>query len=204
MDDDVLARADDHRLPCLIGTARRTWHPSEVAAPEPLDMWAELARSAADDANAGCARANPVLERVDDLSVVHCQSWAYDHPVDRLAARLGLAAGHRSESILAGTSPQRLLDAAAVRMLRGDTEVALVVGAEALHTRKALARAGEQPGWSHPHAQPPVLPIDLDEWYLPTESAMACSLRGSPSRSSSKPVGRPEVGVRTTAEPSAR
>ena len=27
------------------------------------------------------------------------------------------------------------------------------------------------PPWSHPHPHPPVLPIDLDEWYLPTEIA---------------------------------
>lgn len=167
--EEVLATADDPRLPCIVGTARRTWHPGPELAPEPLEMWVELARAAVDDVNAATPRASASIDRIDDLSLVHCQSWAYDHPVARLADRLGLAAVPGYESILAGTSPQRLLDAAAGRMLRGEASVALVVGAEALHTRKVLARGGEEPGWSHPHPTPPELPIDLDEWYLPTE-----------------------------------
>jgi acetyl-CoA C-acetyltransferase len=154
------------RLPCLIGTARRTWHPGDVA-PEPLAMWEEVARSAARDAG---ARVDP-LARVDDLSLVHCQSWAYDDAPMRLAERLDLAGAHLHESILAGTSPQRLLDAAAERMLAGRCEVALVVGGEALATRRAHDRAGEAPDWSHPHPAPPLLPVDLEQWYLPTEIA---------------------------------
>jgi acetyl-CoA C-acetyltransferase len=167
--DDVLAPADDPRLPCIVGTARRTWHPGPELAPEPLEMWAQLAQAAVDDANEGSRRSSASIGRIDDLSLVHCQSWAYDHPVGRLADRLGVASVPTHRSILAGTSPQRLLDSAAGRMLRGEASVALVVGAEALHTRKVLARGAEQPDWSHPHPTPPVLPIDLDEWYLPTE-----------------------------------
>jgi acetyl-CoA C-acetyltransferase len=157
----------DPRTPCLIGTARRTWHPGGEPAPEPLAMWAELAGAAARDAS----EHHDVLGAVDDLSLVHCQSWAYDHPVDRLAQRLGLDGARRSASILAGTSPQRLIDDAARRMLEGRTQVALVVGGEALATRRAFDRAGEPPPWSHPHPAPPTLPVALDEWYLPTELA---------------------------------
>lgn len=157
----------DGRSPCLIGTARRTWHPGTDPAPEPLAMWDELARAAALDASERL----DVLAAVDDLRLVHCQSWAYDHPVDRLAQRLGIEGGHRSESILAGTSPQRLIDDAAARMRRGDSTVALIVGGEALATRRAFARAGETPPWSFPHPTPPSTPIPLDEWYLPTELA---------------------------------
>ena len=41
----------DPRAPCLIGVGQRTWHPDEVGeagAPEPLVMWEEVARRAAD------------------------------------------------------------------------------------------------------------------------------------------------------------
>ncbi|MFZ4519967.1 MAG: acetyl-CoA synthetase [Microthrixaceae bacterium] len=157
----------DPRTPVLVGTARRTWHPSDEPAPEPLDMWAEIARAASDDAGTD----RDLIAEVDDLSVVHCQSWAYDDPAARLVDELALGPGHREVSILAGTSPQRLIAHAAERMLAGETSVALVVGAEALHTRKVLERAGEGPHWRHPHDTPPVLPIDIDEWYLPTEVA---------------------------------
>ena len=161
------ATADRDLVPCLIGTARRTWHPGTAEVPEPLAMWEEMARSAAEDAG---ARVDPIAH-IDDLSVVHCQSWAYDDAPRRLAERLGRPEATRHESILAGTSPQRLIDAAAERMLAGRSRVALVVGGEALATRRRHELAGEVPPWSHPHARPPVLPIDLDEWYLPTEIA---------------------------------
>ncbi len=130
-------------------------------------MWEDISRRAATDVGVN----RDVLAAVDHLALVHCQSWAYDHPVDRLAERIGLEHTFRTESILAGTSPQRLIDEAAARMLRGEASVALVVGGEALATRKAMDRAGEVPVWSHPHPSPPSLPVDLDQWYLPTELA---------------------------------
>ena len=43
----------DPRATCIVGVARRTWHPGDVGpegAPEPLDMWERLARAAAHDA----------------------------------------------------------------------------------------------------------------------------------------------------------
>lgn len=158
------ATTDPQLAPCIIGTARRTWNDGS-ATPEPLDMWEEVARSAADDA--GVPR--DIIGSIDHLGLVHCQSWAYDEPVRRLADRLAAHGICLSESILAGTSPQRLLDEAAERMLRGECSVALVVGGEALATRSAMQRCGETPNWSNPHPSPPALPIDFDEWYLPTE-----------------------------------
>ena len=160
------AFADPDRRPCLIGTARRTWRAEDESA-EPLDMWHQLARAAADDV--GIDR--DVLAEVDDLGLVHCQSWYYDDAIGRLVERLALGAGHRNESLMAGTSPQRLIDAAATRMIAGQTNVALVVGGEALATRRRYSLSGEQPPWSHPDPHPPDLPIDLDQWYLPTELA---------------------------------
>lgn len=157
----------DPRLPCIVGTARRTWHPGADPAPEPLTMWTEVARGAAADA---CPARNP-LAAVDYLGLVHCQSWSYDHPADRLAGNLDLGPGEREVSILAGTAPQRLINDAAVRMLRGEISAAIVVGGEALATLKQFHKADETPPWSHPHPNPPRLPIDLDQWYLPTEIA---------------------------------
>jgi len=130
-------------------------------------MWDAVSRSAASDV--GISR--DIISSVDDLSLVHCQSWAYDQPGERFAEQLGLGGLHCNESILAGTSPQRLIDAAAGRMLRGESNVALVVGGEAFNTLKLHRQVGEAPPWSHPHPDPPALPVDLDEWYLPTEIA---------------------------------
>ena len=57
----------DPRTPCLIGVGQRTWHPDEVGeqgAPEPLDMWEDVARRAADDTGAG-AKAIEHLDAID-------------------------------------------------------------------------------------------------------------------------------------------
>ena len=159
--------SDPDNMPCLIGTGRRTWHPSGEPAPEPLEMWELVASTAA--ADAGIDR--DVMSAVDDLNLVHCQSWAYDDPAGHLAGRLGLSGARQQESILAGTSPQRLIDGAAERMLRGETKVALVVGGEAFATLRTHKRDGRTPPWSYPHPAPPSFPVDLDEWYLPTEIA---------------------------------
>jgi len=130
------ATTNPQLAPCIVGTARRTWN-DDSATPEPLDMWEAVARSAADDA--GVRR--DVIGSIDHLGLVHCQSWAYDEPVRRLVDRLGIPGIYVSESILAGTSPQRLLDEAAERMLCGECSVALVVGGEEQLPRTATNSA---------------------------------------------------------------
>lgn len=157
--------ADPASTLCIVGTARRTWRPEDGEAPEPLAMWEEVARAAADDV--GVAR-DPLAE-IDRVSVVHCQSWRYDDPAGRLAERLGRPEVHTEESILAGTSPQRLIDAVAEAMQRGACGAALVVGAEALGTRTRYERAGETPPWSYPDPSSSRFVPDVAEWYLPTE-----------------------------------
>jgi acetyl-CoA C-acetyltransferase len=165
----------DPRTPVVIGVAQRTWR--HGPAPEPLEMWAEMALAAAADTSASSAGSSPassggtsVLSSVDDLSVVHCATWDYDDAPGRLAERLGLGPGHRTLSILAGTSHQRMIDAAAERLVAGESTVALVAGGEALATKKRLEKAGEPLPFSHPHPAP-VFPVKFDEWFLPTDAA---------------------------------
>ncbi len=149
--------AVDPRTPCIIGVSQRTWHLSgDEHAPEPLDMQAEVVRAAAHDASAS----GDVLAAVDGLDVVYCMSWPYDDPVGRLAAALGIDPARRHYSGIGGTVPQQLLDAAAERILRGESDVQVVVGAEALDTKRRLKRAGERPAWSHRHPEPPGMPFE--------------------------------------------
>ena len=61
---------------------------------------------------------------------------------------------------MGGTTPQRLVSEAATAIGRGELDVAVVTGAEALDTKRRLKRAGERPPWSHRAATPP--PFDLD------------------------------------------
>ena len=141
----------DPRTPCLIGVAARTWHPEDVGergAPEPLVMWEEVARAAAADAGSP-----DLLERLDSIRVVYCQTWQYDDAVSRLGARLGASPRHGSYSGIGGTTPQVILDDAAAAILAGDLDVVLVVGAEALATARSFFLRSEPPPFRFPPAE---------------------------------------------------
>jgi acetyl-CoA C-acetyltransferase len=133
----------DPRSPCLVGVATRTWRKEEVGdagAPEPLAMWEEVARAAAEDSGAGSA----VLDRLDAIDVVYTQTWQYDDTAQRLADRLGADPKRKYYSGIGGTTPQLLVQNLAAQIVRSDLDVALVVGAEALATQKAFKKKGER------------------------------------------------------------
>ncbi|MEV2272978.1 acetyl-CoA synthetase [Nonomuraea africana] len=131
----------DPRTPCLVGAAQLTVR--DQPGPEPLILWETVARQALSEARLPAAR-------LDSVQIVYTDSWQYDDPVGRLAERLDAAPRHRAYSRVGGTAPQQLIGAAAGRIAAGETEAALVVGAEALATRRACRRAGERVAWSHP------------------------------------------------------
>jgi acetyl-CoA C-acetyltransferase len=163
----------DPRSPCIIGVARHTWHPAEApeaeAAPEPLAMWEEMARAAADDAH---GQAHPdLLRQLESLDVVYSQSWQYDDPAGRLAERLGAAPARPAYSGIGGTVPQALAFAMAGHILRDGLDLGLIVGAEALATVRRLTKAGQSPRWSFAPDEPTPFPMDLALY--PTEISHA-------------------------------
>jgi acetyl-CoA C-acetyltransferase len=138
--------AVDPRAPCIIGVGQRTWHPDDVGdegAPEPLVMWDEVARRAATDTGVGDGP-EAVFDRLDSLQIVYCQTWQYDDPASRLAARLGISPRHSYYSGIGGTTPQVLVNSVGARILGGELDVALVCGAEALATQRRYKRRGER------------------------------------------------------------
>lgn len=139
----------DPRAVCIVGVGSHTWHPDDVGeagAPEPLVMWEHVARAAAHDAQ---ARVAP-LERLDAIEIVYCQTWQYDDPPTRLAERLGASPRRRHYSGIGGTTPQVLVNETAERIRAGELDLALVVGAEALATKRRAKRRGERPAYSFP------------------------------------------------------
>jgi acetyl-CoA C-acetyltransferase len=137
---------------CIVGIAQQTVRPPGPA-PEPLESWEQVARAAAADAGVP-----DLLASLDSIQVVYCQTWPYDDPAGRLAERLGASPGHKLYSGIGGTVPQVLVSQTAEAMQRGELDSALIVGAEALATKKALKRAGERPAWSHRENPPSPFP----------------------------------------------
>jgi acetyl-CoA C-acetyltransferase len=144
--------AVDARWPCVIGVGQRTWHPEDVGergAPEPLAMWEEVARAAAEETGAR----DDVLGRLDSAQIVYCQTWQYDDPVGRLAERLGTSPRLRFYSGIGGTTPQVLVQEQAAAILRGELDLALVCGAEALATKRRYKQRAERYPYSFKPAE---------------------------------------------------
>lgn len=143
----------DPRSPCIVGAAAHTWRSTDGDAPEPLEMWEHVAHAAATDS--GAVRA---LDRVESVDVVYCQTTQYDDPAGRLSERLGISPRRTHYSGLGGTVPQQLVNAAATRMLTGELDVALVVGAEALATKRRQKKSGTPAQYSYRPAEKPPFP----------------------------------------------
>ena len=116
-------------------------------------MWEEVARAAG--ADAGVPQA---LRELESLQVVYCQAWEYDDAPRRLAERLGADPAHRRYSGIGGSVPLTLAADAAGAMARGELDLALVVGGEALATQKRVP----EPPWSYPPEEPRRFPITID------------------------------------------
>src|SRR5581483_2316246 len=82
------------------------------------------------------------------VQIVYCQTWQYDDPVERLVARLGISPPTRHYSGIGGTTPQVLVSQQCEAILRGDVDLALVTGAEALATQRLYKKRGERPSYS--------------------------------------------------------
>lgn len=142
----------DPRTPCLVGVAQHTVR--ALPGPEPLLLWEQVARAAAEDAGAP-----GLLDRLDSVRVVHCESWPYDEPAGRLCERLAVRPRRHHYSDVGGAVPGELVAGAMAAIGRGELDVALVVGAEALGTRRMLRRAGQRPAWSHRARERPPHPM---------------------------------------------
>jgi acetyl-CoA C-acetyltransferase len=151
----------DPRATCIIGVARRTWHPSDApdGAPEPLAMWEQVARDAAADTGAG---ASSVLGALESIDIVYSQSWQYDDAVARLAERIGASPARRRYSGIGGSVPLVLATEVAQEIRAGHLDLALITGAEALATVRRLKKAGERPQWSFRPAEKRPFPMEMD------------------------------------------
>ena len=130
----------DPRTPCIIGVGPQTWHPDEVGpegAPEPLDDVGGGRARGRDRQRAGPTRSTASTRSTSctarpGSTTTPCNGSPIDSAPTRSSATTRASAARRR---------QQLVNATATRMLRGELDVALVVGAEALATQTALQEA---------------------------------------------------------------
>lgn len=130
-------------LPVIVGVGEVTERIDDLlACSEPLALMEQALRSACADASPG------LLPLIDSLEVIAEYSWPYADAPDLLSHRLGLMPRRAVYGETGGESPVRFLHDAALRIQRGETSVAAIVGAEAAYTVAAARKAGIKLPWT--------------------------------------------------------
>ena len=154
------------RRPVVIGVAQRTYRTDDpAAAGEPLLLMEDVARAAFADTHA-----NGVSARVDSVRVVNMISAPYANPAGALAERLGLAPGERLYTSIGGNTPQWLVNRTADDLAADRVRIALLAGAEALHTLRLASERGIALAWTRRAGHPPMIGDTRmgshpDEWH---------------------------------------
>ena len=163
----------DPRTPVVVGVGQVATPPDAgldpTARPEPLALMTAALLAAAEDCD-GVAPGGPapagraLLGRADSIRVVASLGWPTPDPARLVAERLGFAAGDEPAELMVssigGNNPQALMHDACLAISRGERQVVLVTGAEAMYAR-ALARRDPARPWlewaSQPVGTPPAV-----------------------------------------------
>ncbi|MCU0582703.1 MAG: acetyl-CoA acetyltransferase [Syntrophales bacterium] len=125
--------------PVIVGIGQITCRPDEY--PETMHPL-ELAKIAAACAAEDC-RCPAVLGRADSVTVINVFSHAYGDPAGLLCEMLGIRPRVREYTAMGGNTPQWLVNRTADRIARGEIAIAILAGAEAMHS----APAGTRDNW---------------------------------------------------------
>lgn len=124
----------------ILGQAQRSYHKVNTAD-HPLLQMCDIARAALSDGGIS-------PRRVDAIACVDPLSWTYAELAKKVSANIGC--DNRIKEFwkpAGGTTPQDLLHDIAASMKDGEVDVAVIVGAEAMRTRRKAVRAGQNLPW---------------------------------------------------------
>ena len=126
----------------LVGIGEIKDRPADPALGlDPLALMATAARRAEADSGAR------LLHLVDAVEVVHQITWRYQDTARQFCARLGIEPRRAVYHPGGGESPLRLLHDAALRIVSGESEIALICGGEARSTVQKARKASIELGW---------------------------------------------------------
>lgn len=99
---------------------------------EPAELILRAIDNALHDSGLSSTARNKLQSRIDAISVVRSWTWPYPDLLGLLSEKLGIDPRHREYSDHGGNQPGRLFDEAARRISKGECEVAVIAGGEAL------------------------------------------------------------------------
>jgi acetyl-CoA acetyltransferase len=132
----------DERLPVIVGVGECTDRPDPIEnAKGPLDLIAAAVAAAERDAGV------PLAESTDSIDVIKHTSVYYEDIADEVRRRLRI---RECRSVLgdgSGNGPLREMHNAALRIQRGETQVALICGSEAQWSVDQCRKKGIRLSW---------------------------------------------------------
>ncbi|MEM7004157.1 MAG: hypothetical protein AAF529_25465, partial [Pseudomonadota bacterium] len=130
-----------HNVPCyILGQAQRSYHDVE-SVDDPKRLIEQIAAAALADADIAAAD-------VDAVACVDPFSWTYAELASDIATELGCRDDIREFWLPGGgTTPQDLMHEIVQAMAAGQVDVAIIMGGEAMRTRRKASRAGRELPW---------------------------------------------------------
>lgn len=160
-------RHEEGATPVIVGIGEVTHRNRDLArALEPAELMAGVLREATADAASMSPRsgvAQALLAGIDSLDLVPIRSWPYVDPCGELERRLGVRPARHVYGPVGGESPVRHLHEAALRIARGESRVAAIVGAESRYWVEAATKTGATLPWGE---REPASPVPLPAAYL--------------------------------------
>ena len=133
---------DPTTIPVIVGIGEITEKLGNGIVPrEPLTLMRDAVKLAQADSGL-------LIDTLDSLDVVMPMSWRYSKLERQLAEALNVTPTHAKLGPSGGESPLRYIHQAAMRIAKGESQMAVIVGGEAQYSLKTYQRAGEQPPWT--------------------------------------------------------
>src|SRR5689334_5255745 len=127
----------DPRTPVLVGAGQFIQKPADLhEALEPVAMMVAAVEAAAADAGA------TGLPATAGLIVAVKGAWRYSDPARLVAERFGATNARTAMTTDGGNTPQTLVNAVARRIAAGELDVAVLVGAEGIWSRRRMRAQG--------------------------------------------------------------
>lgn len=142
--------------PVIIGVGQASERPQDEGyeALSHMDLAGRALQAAIDD----CRATSPVAPAIEHLSAIRQFEISYeaavapfgksDNPARSIAKRVGANPERAVLEVTGGQEPQKLVGEIAEHIAHCEFELGAIVGAEAISTVLALAKAGQKPDWS--------------------------------------------------------
>ncbi|GAB7359019.1 hypothetical protein MBLNU230_g5092t1 [Neophaeotheca triangularis] len=142
-------------------------------AMEPLQLMFRAVTNALQDTGLSSDKIKSLQSQIDSIDVVKTWTWPYPDLPGSLATKLNANPKRKFYSDHGGNQPAKLFDEAARRVSRGESEVCVVTGGEALASLSACAAAKQlpPPGW-----EPLPKGTSVNEVFSPTTAGLQQNL----------------------------